>query len=157
MRFAVITFVSVLIANSVAFGQQLSEEQMGPWSALEEQVGMDVKQDWEGMGKFLHPKACFWGDAFPTPLSWKAYSYYQKLRAGQDKVVAHHLVPVSVIVVGDVATINFYAHTLTEDEDGGQVEKIIRGHNTWKKEDGHWLLLSNYNTVVKDGDDEDDD
>jgi len=136
------------------YGQELTKEQAGPWAALEEQIGLDVKQDWEGMKRFLHPKSCFWGDTSPTPSSMTSYSYYAKLRSVEDEIVAHRLVPVSVVVVDDVAIINFYGHTVVKTKDGRTVEKIIRGHNTWKKENGRWLLLSTYNTEVKMGGDD---
>jgi hypothetical protein len=136
-------------APRVIYGQELTKEQAGPWAALEEQVGLDVKQDWEGMKKFLHPKGNFWGDTSPAPSSMTSYSYYAKLRSGEDEVVAHRLVPVSVVVVDDVAIINFYGYTAVKTKEGRAVERIMRGHNTWKKENGRWLLLSTYNTEVK--------
>ena len=89
----------------------------------------------------------------PAPVSVKSDSYYAKLREGEDEIVAHHLIPVSVVVVDDVAIINFYCLVLTRTEndegDVKQVEKAIRGHNTWKKENDRWLLLSTYNTMVE--------
>ena len=149
MRLAAFALSALFFTWQLACGQELTEAQMGPWSALEEQVGLDIKQDWEGAKKFMHPKGCFWGDNLPAPVSMKSESYYEKLRAGEDEIVAHHLVPVSVVVVDDVAIINFYLHALTKTMDGKQVEKIYRGHNTWKKENNHWLLLSTYNTTVQ--------
>jgi hypothetical protein len=159
MRLSAVLLSMLFTASSLAHGQELTKEQMGPWSALEEQVALDIKQDWEGMKKFLHPKACFWGDQLPSPVSVTSSSYYAKLRAAEDEIVAHHLVPVSVVVVDDVAIINFYCHVLTQtededEEDGKQIEKIFRGHNTWKKEHGQWLLLATYNTVVETDDDD---
>ena len=151
---SVVLALSALFVASPAFSLELTEKQMEPWSALEEQVGLDVKQDWKGMKKFLHPKGCFWGDALPVPVSMKSYSYFTKMREGEDDIVTHHLVPVSVVVVDDVAIINFYCHVLTRDKDDEQVEKIFRGHNTWKKEDGRWLLLSTYNTLAETEDDD---
>ena len=68
---------------------------------------------------------------------------------GQRDVIAHNMVPVSVVVVDDVAIINFYLHILTKGDKDEQKEMIIRGHNTWKKEKGRWLLLATYNTRVK--------
>jgi hypothetical protein len=154
MRSTLIALVALFVSSQLAIGQELTEEQMGPWSALEKQVALDVRQDWEAVKEFIHPKGCFWGDQLPSPVSVKSNSYYMKLRAGEDEIVGHHLVPVSVVVVDDVAIINFYCHLLTKPEDGKQVERIIRGHNTWKKEGGRWLLLSTYNTQVTkpDGD-----
>jgi len=91
------------------------------------------------------------GDQSPVPgrVSAKSTSYYKKWMDGQDEIVAHNMIPVSVVVVDDVAIINFYLHILTKDGEGKQNEMIIRGHNTWKKEQGRWLLLATYNTKVK--------
>jgi ketosteroid isomerase-like protein len=157
MRVAVLALALLFIAAPFASGFELTEEQKGPWNALEKQVALDLKKDIKGEMKYLHPKACYWGDDSPAPVSAskKAYSYYQKWLDGQDKVVAHMMVPVSVVVVDDVAIINFYIHILTKDEDGEQEELILRGHNTWKKEKGRWLLLSTYNTKVKMEEDND--
>jgi hypothetical protein len=150
---AVLGLVGLLCAAAphATYGQELTKEQAGVWAALEEQVGLDVKQDWEGMKKFMHPKGCFWSDTSPTPSSMTSYSYYAKLRSGEDEIVANRLVPVSVVVVDDVAIINFYGYNVVKTKDGRTVEKILRGHNTWKKENGRWLLLSTYNTEVKMG------
>ena len=87
-------------------------------------------------------------------MSLKSYAYHTTLVSGEDKVVAHRLVPVSVVVVGDVAIINSYLYLLTRPKEGKQVEKILRLHNTRKKEGDRWLLLATYNTVAKSGGDE---
>ena len=153
MRFILTTALFLGLCGS-AFGYELTEEQKGPWNALEEQVRLGLKQDWNGEQEYLHPKRCLWGDELPAPVSKKAYSYWQKKSPTYGKIIAHHLVPVSVVVVGDVAIINFYAHAIVE-KDEEQSEIIVRGHNTWKKEKGKWLLLANYNTMVKSGDEDD--
>ena len=119
----------------------------GPLVALEEQVGLDIKQDWEGTKKFMHSKGCFWGDMLPVPVSNKSESYYQKLRAAEDEIPAHHLVPVSVVVVDDVAIINFYLHTLTRPRMVKRGKGISRTQHLEEGE-GRWLLLSTYNTKV---------
>jgi ketosteroid isomerase-like protein len=158
MRVAVLSLVILFIANQLAFGLELTEEQKGPWNTLEKQVALDMKKDLEGEMEYMHPKACFWGfvSPVPVPASAKAYSYYEKWIEGQDDVIAHNMIPVSVIVVDDVAIINFYLHILTKDDEGKQKELIIRGHNTWKKEKDRWLLLATYNTKVKSEEEADD-
>jgi ketosteroid isomerase-like protein len=157
MRVSQVALAAVLVAAPMAFGYELTEEQKGPWNTLEEQVALDLKKDLDGEMKYLHPRACFWGDQFPAPIraSAKAYSYYAKWMEGQDEVVAHQMVPVSVVVVDDVAIINFYLHILTKDDEGEQEELIVRGHNTWKKENDRWLLLATYNTKVVPEEDDD--
>lgn len=149
MRTLLAGLTLILLSSQVAFAQDLTEEQMGPWKALEAQVALDMKTDFEGMREYLHPQGCYWGDNLATPVGLKTYDYYSRLRRGQDRVVAHALTPVSVVVVDDVAIINFYAQFVTKNKDGEETEKVVRGHNTWKKKDGKWLLLSTYNTAVK--------
>ncbi|MCS7469976.1 hypothetical protein NZK35_25275 [Stieleria sp. ICT_E10.1] len=137
-------------------GRDFAREQKEVWDTLETQVALDLKKDFDAEKKHLHPKASYWGDRSPAPVSAsaKTYSYYEKWSEGQDEVVAHQMIPVTVVVVDDVAIINFYLHILTNDDEGEQEELIIRGHNTWKKENGHWLLLATYNTVVSSDDDD---
>jgi len=151
MRRTVLTLVALFVVAPLAFGVELTEEQQAPWNALEEQVALDMKRDLRGEMKYIHPKACLWGDDMPVPdsPSEKAFSYYQQWMEGQDEVVAHNMIPVSVVVVDDVAIINFYLHMLTRNSKGKQQEVIIRGHNTWKKEEDRWLLFATYNTKVK--------
>ena len=156
MRLITITLLQLTLLAIVplAGARDLTKQQLEPWSALVEQVSLEVKLDWVAMKKFIHPKGCFWGESNPHPVSLKSYAYHTTLVSGEDKVVAHRLVPVSVVVVGDVAIINSYLHLLTRPKEGKQVEKILRLHNTWKKEGDRWLLLATYNTVAKSGGDE---
>ena len=157
MRVTVLALIGVFVASPLAFGWELTEEQKEPWNTLEEQVALDLKKDLKGEMKYLHPKACYWGTDFPAPirLSDKMYSYWAKWLETQDEVVSHVMIPVSVVVVDDVAIINFYLHISAEDDEGEHEELIIRGHNTWKKENGRWLLLATYNTKVSGEDDDD--
>jgi len=153
--------LSVTFCSSCAFGQELSEEQKEPWETLKRQVGLYFERDWEKHDKYIHPKLVDWSDQTPAPIHFndEAQQYWEKVEDGQDKVVAFHLVPVSVVVVDDVAIINAYLHTLTKP-DGQSVQSIFRLHNTWKKDDGRWRLLATYNMTVQLGesdDDEDDD
>lgn len=150
MRFGIITIchAAVLLLCASISAQNLTPEQMEPWSTLKTQVGMDAKRDFESMKQYMHPAASFWGNHLPHPVSGQSYDYYVKQRAGEDEIIAHHLVPVTVIVVEDVAIINAYLHVLFRSEDDEQKEKILRLHNTWKKENGKWLLLSTFNTNV---------
>ena len=140
---------SLFLSSSICHAQKLTTEQLEPWSILKTQVKMDADQDFESMKQYMHPKGTFWGNHLPHPVSNGSYDYYVKLRAGEDEILAHHLVPVSITVVGDVAIIDAYLHMLTASDEGKQEEKILRLHNTWKKENGKWLLLATYNTDVE--------
>lgn len=139
----------MLLVCSTSYAQKLTPEQQQPWAVLETQVKLDMDRDFESMKQYMHPQGSFWGDGLPHPVSNRNYEYYAAGRAGEDETVAYHLVPVTVVVVGDVAIIDAYLHMLSRLDDGKQEEKILRLHNTWKKENGKWLLLATYNTAVE--------
>ena len=143
MRFALLVLSLAFVASD-GLAQELSKEQMEPWSALQRQVGLYFERDWKEHDKHIHPKIVDWEDRTPSPIHFgddAAKRYWEQLEDGADKVVAHYLVPVSVVVVGDVAIINAHLHMLTKP-DGKTVEEIARLHNTWKKGEGRWPLLS---------------
>ena len=139
----------MLLVCSTSYAQKLTPEQQEPWAVLVTQVNMDANRDFEAMKQYMHPQGSFWGNHLPHPVTNRSYAYYVALRAGEDEIVAHHLVPVTVVVVGDVAIIDAYLHILSRSDEDKQEEKILRLHNTWKKENGKWLLLATYNTEVE--------
>ncbi len=155
MKLLLCMIVVLACVTSRASAQELTKEQLEPWSALKRQVDLHFKQDWKEHDKYIHPKIVVWESAFPAPLRYEeGKQYFEQLAAGEDKVVAHILVPVSVVVAGDTAIINAYIHSITKP-DGKSVETIYRLHNTWKKEDGRWQLLATYNTLVSPKSDDD--
>ena len=158
MRLALAAISSLVLTCGLVKAEQFTEEQMAPWTALEEQVDLGMQHKWDAMEKYLHPSLSAWGDNLPAPIvfSSKAYDYFKKLDEAGDEVVAHHLVPVSVTVVDDVAIMNAYHHVLAKDDEGETEETIHRLHNTWKKHDGQWKLLATYNTLVPSMGDRDD-
>ena len=86
------TLAVILLTCPIAGGQELTEEQRGPWSVLKEQVSLGADRDWDAMVKFLHPKLSVWGDNLPSPVSISAdaYAYFTKLENEGDEVIAHH-------------------------------------------------------------------
>ena len=153
-----IAILLAIVTGSAAplSAQELSKEQMGPWSALNTQVSLFLKRDWDEHEKYIHPQAIIAGDDLPAPVTDKRLIKYTKIMFdNSEKVLAHYLTPVTVTVAGDVAIINAYAQVLTE-KDGERTESTYRLHNTWKKDDGRWRLLSTYNATVKQDELDDD-
>ena len=65
MRLITITLLQLTLLAIVpmAGARDLTKKQLEPWSALVEQVSLEVKLDWVAMKKFIHPKGCFWGES----------------------------------------------------------------------------------------------
>lgn len=138
---------------SSSSGPGWSKEQMSAWSALKEQVSLGQDREWDEHEKYIHSKLSAWGDDLPSPVSFDGMEYWMTLEDHAPPSITHHLVPVNVVVVDDVAIINAYLHVLKKAEDE-PAEVIYRLHNTWKKADGQWRLLATYNTLVSNNDDD---
>ena len=131
MRFAVL-LLSMAFFTSQCTAQELSKEQMEPWSTLKRQVGLYFERDWEEHDKYIHPKIVDWGGSIPSPIHSgdDAKRYWQEFEEGSEKVVAFHMVPVSVVVAGDVAIINAYVHALTRPDGNRLVTNVLKGDRT---------------------------
>jgi SnoaL-like domain len=147
--------LTVSVQPDVVSAHNLTKEQLEPWTALKEQIALYIKRDWKEHDKYIHPKLVDWGTFWPSPILFNAEAnkYFQQFADGEDKIVAHLLIPVSIVVAGDTAIINAYVHSLTKPE-GKSVETIYKLHNTWKKENGRWQLLATYNSLVSPKDED---
>ncbi len=67
MRFALLV-LSVALVASGSSAQELSKEQLEPWSTLKRQVGLYFQRDWKEHDKYIHPKIVDWGDSMPSPI-----------------------------------------------------------------------------------------
>jgi len=148
-----VMFALVVVGALSAQAQEMTGPQKEAWTALEEQIELGAKKDWDAMRKYLHPSLSIWGDNIPTPvgLNDKSYRYFTGI--DEDAVEEWYLAPVSVVVVGEVAIINCYYHVFVVDDEGEKEEVIYRLHNTWKEHEGRWKLLATYNTLVESDDD----
>ncbi len=157
MKLTLFVLAALIMFSSICIGQELTAEQMGPWKALETQVGLYIKRDWEEHKKYIHPKAIDWWFTHPAPIpsSEKADEYFQIQEEHADKAIAHLMVPVSVVVAGNVAIINAHVHVLTKPDDK-VVETVYKLHNTWKREGDQWQLLATCNSIAVTSEEDDD-
>jgi ketosteroid isomerase-like protein len=148
------TALAILVLPLQLTAQNLSEDEQEAWSALETQLAHVYAREWDKNQEYMHPDLVTWGPDNPVPYpvteSGKALWQTEVSRSGN--VLGYEMAPVSVVVDGDVAIINFYVRHLVEETAGGKVEWVTwRGHNTWKKRGDRWLLLATYNTTLPSG------
>ena len=146
--------VAMLLLAPHLMAQNFTAEEQEAWSALETQLEHVYAAEWDEVGGFLHPDVVFWDpeNPVPYPVTESSLALGQLAFGRTGNVLGHELTPVSVVVDGDVAIINFYVRYLLEADPGGAVEWVSwRGHNTWKKRGNRWLLLATYNTTESEG------
>ena len=140
---------ALLAAAPQVMAQNLSPEEQEVWSTLEAQLDRAYAGDWQGNLEYMHPDLVLWGpeSEVPYPFTETGDLLWRTSNARSGTPLGFELAPVTVVVDGDVAIINFYVRALWEATPGGAVEWISwRGHNTWKKRGDRWLLLATYNT-----------
>ena len=152
-RLVTVAFAMFAVAPQL-MAQDFSEEEQEAWSTLETQLNHAYAGEWDRNQEYLHPDLVLWGpeSEVPYPMTESGQALWQTFIARSGTVLGHELTPVTVVVDGDVAIINFYVRALVEATPGGTVEWVSwRGHNTWKKRGNRWLLLATYNTFPEDG------
>ena len=141
--------LAILVLPPQLMAQNLSEDEQEAWSALETQLAHGYAREWDKNQEYMHPDLVLWGPESPVPypITESGQALWQTAFGRSGTVLGHELTPVSVVVDGDVAIINFYVRFLLEATPGGEVKWVSwRGHNTWKKRGNRWLLLATYNT-----------
>jgi ketosteroid isomerase-like protein len=147
-----VAFAMLALAPQV-MAQNLTDEEQEVWSILETQLGHAYAGEWDASREYLHPDIVLWGpeSEVPYPFTESGDALWQTFNTRSGTVLGFELTPVTVVVDGDVAIINFYVRYLLEATPGGDVEWLSwRGHNTWKKSGNRWLLLATYNTFSED-------
>ena len=144
MRYAsAVLAISFFILGSLsATAQELTKEQQEPWSALEKQVALFMKRDWEEHDKYIHPKAILAGGDLPSPVTSGRWNKYRNaFFSDPDEVVAYYLTPVTVTVAGDVAIINAYGQVFTEKDGEFTIHCFIKGFLRGEISVGGWYWV----------------
>jgi len=141
--FAILMF---LLFSIPAIAQQWTTQQKEVWKTLEDQIKAFASGDMEANYKFIHPDFVFWNDWNSVPGDYetakKLDSAWFKLGA---KTYAFTLTPLTILINGDFAVLNFYLRGFRQEPGATEVKFVgLRLHNLWKKEGGKWLLLANF-------------
>jgi ketosteroid isomerase-like protein len=150
---ASIVALAMLVLPPQLMAQNLSEDEQEAWSTLETQLAHYYAREWDKNPEYMHPDAVFWGPGSPVPypVTESGQALWQTAVSRSGAVLGFELTPVSVVVDGDVAILNFYVRHLIEATPDGEVKWVSwRGHNTWKKRGNRWLLLATYNSPMSD-------
>ena len=152
MRNSLLFVVYLLVAPVSVHAFEMDPMQKDAWDALVEQIQLGMERNWDDQEVYIHPQISTWGPDMAAPggaaSGASGPALFQMAMERTPKPVAHNLVPVTVVVDGDVAIINFYLVLLNEGPEG-PTYATMRGHNTWKKDGERWRLLATYNTWLE--------
>ena len=129
----------------------MTSDEREAWATLSDQIEAGVAGNWDTVATYFHSEYVTWGATLPIPHPRSmATDQIEFLLAGAVEYLAYDLLPLTVNVVGDTATINAIFRSAVRSAPGAQPSELhMRLHNTWIRTDDGWKLLSNYNTTVQ--------
>ena len=148
MKHVMVILVVTLLCLIPAIAQNWTAEQKEVWKALDDQISTGVKGDLETMwDEYIHPDCSLWWTAVTVPVDRETAKKLDTawFQLG-GKYHAFTLTPLTIKVYDDFAILNFYVFGYHSEPGSDEIKQhSVRLHNTWKKENGRWLLLATHN------------
>lgn len=148
MKYLSIILLLVGLCFVSTFAQNWSAEEKEVWQVLEDQISTGVKGDLETMWeKYIHPDCSLWSSEIAVPIDLQSAKKLDTARFQLGmKYHAFTLTPLTIKVYDDFAILNFYVFGYHSEPGSDEIKRhSVRLHNTWKKENGRWLLLATHN------------
>jgi ketosteroid isomerase-like protein len=134
----VLTSVLLLSFASV-LAQDSANDSADVWSVIEDQWNADEKGDKRWPDRLLTDDFAGWGIESPAPRSKSSIKMWNRFSDQMDKMVAHELYPLSIIVRDNVAVAH-YLYSSAKQSQGGDIEMsngrftdvLVRTDDGWK-------------------------
>lgn len=139
-EFFKLVFTSVLLLSFASvLAQDSANDSADVWSAIEEQWNADEKGDKRWPDRLLTDDFAGWGIDSPAPRSKSSIKMWNRFSDEIDKMVAHELYPLSIIVHENVAVAHYLYSSANQSKDG-EIEMnngrftdvLVRTDNGWK-------------------------
>jgi hypothetical protein len=130
-----LSFASVLAQDSV-------NDSADVWSVIEEQWNADEKGDKRWPDRVLTDDFSGWRIESPAPRSKSSIKMWNRFSDQMDKMVAHELYPLSIIVHDNVAVAHYLYSSAKQSKDGDIKMSNGRFTDVLVRTDDGWKFLS---------------
>ena len=134
---------ALLLCLTPAFSQisadDQADDQANVWAAIERQWNADEKGDRKWPEQSLSDDFSGWGKNSPAPRNKSSTKMWDRFNDQNNKMLAHELYPLSIVVHDDVAVAHYMYSSATQSKDG-EVEMsngrytdiLVRTDDGWK-------------------------
>ena len=129
----------ILIWGSKIFGQEWTAEQKEIWEVVKADYGLFKKGDVEGVLSSRHENVIIWWGSEGLPFDKKQALFKYRKWFDYDKPVKWELEPLSIKIVGNVASV-FYLYKYS----GSILSGSGRDMETWIKQDNKWIMINSF-------------
>jgi ketosteroid isomerase-like protein len=127
---------------SAARAQAWSAEQQEVWAVEEEQWKLAAAEDLSWIDTMVHPSVSFWETEQPVPQNRASLLRWNRYTASSTTVLEQEIRPISIVVTGNVAVVNYVYQIAREDDQ--KKREMVRGRymDILIKDKGKWLFLA---------------
>jgi hypothetical protein len=155
MKKIILRLASILALVSLTtfvMADDWSKEQTAVWSTVSQSWADEVGKNGKWPSDFIHKDAVSWGVSWPQPRDAASLTKWSRFGDETSTTLIYELFPVSVVVVGDTAVVNYNAVSVGEDHEKkrersstGLIETLVYDGKSWK-----FLSLTSFE--IKSGD-----
>ncbi len=134
-----------LAAALVAFGasaQNWSAEQQEIWDLEQQQWKMAAAEDLGWIETMVHPGLSYWETGQPMPQNLASLKRWNRYAAANGATLEQELMPISIVITGNVAVVNYYYQVAREDNDKKREMVTGRYMDVLMKDNGRWKFIA---------------
>jgi len=135
-------FTALAIFTSSLLAGDWSDDQKAVWSTIEKQWEISATGDASWASTMLAEGFSGWGMQSPAPQSADSTAaWYAARSSAGGKTIHQELVPMKIIVRGDMAFVHYYYQQLSEDKNGKRETETGRWTDILVKEGSAWKFI----------------
>jgi hypothetical protein len=125
-----------------ASAQNWTAEQQEVWAVEEQQWKMSAAEDLSWVDSMVHPNVSYWDAGQPMPQNRASLLRWSRHSAANDNVLEQELLPISIVITGNVAVVNYYYSVARENYKKERETVSGRYMDVLIKDGGRWKFLA---------------
>jgi hypothetical protein len=134
--------IAALTSASPASSQGWTAEQQEVWAVEEQQWKMAAAEDLSWVDTMVHPNVSYWETSQPMPQNRSSLIRWNRFSAANGSTLEQELLPISIVITGNVAVVNYYYSVAREDVAKKQERVTGRYMDVLIKDGGRWKFLA---------------
>ena len=151
---ALLFFAASAIFANKSYAQNWNPQQKDIWANVEAYWALQAKGDVDGFMSYFSPDYMGWDYGTPVPEGKSIVAKYMANGLKNGKTDFYNIVPVAILIYGDIAIVDYYYNIQRENMEG----KKSWEHGRWtdilqKQSNGgstKWVLIADHGGDVKD-------
>lgn len=134
--------VAALTLAGPAGAQNWTAEQQEVWALEEQQWKMAAAEDLSWVDSMVHPNVSYWETGQPMPQNRTSLLRWNRYSAANNNVLEQELQPISIVITGNVAVVNYYYSVARENHKKEQETIKGRYMDVLIKDGGRWKFIA---------------